>query len=469
VSPTILVISDLHLGGEPTTSMCSPRGRARLTAFLRHVACDSARAADIHLVLAGDIVDFLAEDDADGGWSAFSSPQEAVRKFRAIADESAEVWAALREVVGSGAAVTLMLGNHDLELCLPPVRAELLHRLGRGAVQFLYDNEALRIGPVLIEHGNRYDTWNAVSHDSLRRVRSRVSRGEAHERFPVPPGSDLVVRAMNRIKAEYGFVDLLKPEASAALPLLAALDGTLWRRVWPAVYASARAAWRRSSYDRAGRPSDDDLIASPLPGSSVDPADLGDVGGDEVPAYEFPDRDAFVEALTAAKESADDDDRIGHRSRPLGAGLLVRALRRWAARDLVTWDVEAEGLTYRRAAQALADQGAKVVVFGHTHLAKRVALGAGRWYLNSGTWADLMRVPSALLEASSDDEGAELARYLDALRCNDLAALRRTVPTFARVVLDDAGQSVVSADVHFFDDAGPGSPISSAELALRMT
>ena len=69
-----------------------------------------------------------------------------------------------------------MLGNHDIELSLPGTRQLLLDRLGPGRIDFTYDNEALTIGPVLIEHGNRFDAWNAVPHGALRRLRSQLSR-----------------------------------------------------------------------------------------------------------------------------------------------------------------------------------------------------------------------------------------------------------------------------------------------------
>ena len=39
-------------------------------------------------------------------------------------------------------------------------------------------NESYRSGDILIEHGNRYDVWNAIDHDGLRETVSCASRGE---------------------------------------------------------------------------------------------------------------------------------------------------------------------------------------------------------------------------------------------------------------------------------------------------
>src|SRR5439155_24466617 len=84
------------------------------------------------------------------------------------------------------------------------------------------------------EHGNRNDAWNSVNFDGLRRYRSVLSRRQ--ERFPdaefhPPPGSRLVERIMNPIKTDYPFIDLLKPETEAAIPLLLALEPSLARDI----------------------------------------------------------------------------------------------------------------------------------------------------------------------------------------------------------------------------------------------
>jgi hypothetical protein len=103
--------------------------------------------------------------------------------------------------------------------------------MGSGRVEFIYDNQAFGEKPVLIEHGNRYDSWNVIAHDQLREVRSAMSRGEAPPLFESPAGSRLVINIMNKIKAKFTFVDLLKPEDAALLPLRAALNrSSFWRK-----------------------------------------------------------------------------------------------------------------------------------------------------------------------------------------------------------------------------------------------
>ena len=69
--------------------------------------------------------------------------------------------------------LTILLGNHDLELGLPAVQAMLLQALGgrRHRVAWVDDGRAYRLGGVLIEHGNRYDGANLNDWNGLRSLR----------------------------------------------------------------------------------------------------------------------------------------------------------------------------------------------------------------------------------------------------------------------------------------------------------
>ena len=59
---SLFVISDLHLGGDIGFQMCSPHGQSRLAEFIRYIAAQKSDVQDVHLVLNGDVVDFLAFD-----------------------------------------------------------------------------------------------------------------------------------------------------------------------------------------------------------------------------------------------------------------------------------------------------------------------------------------------------------------------------------------------------------------------
>ena len=263
----ILVVSDLHLGGTPGSDsgvgfqMCSTEGQLRLVAFFDWATAQAqAQPQGIDLVIAGDIVDFLAEESDEVSNPLTLDQEQAVRKLDAIFARTPPVWSALGRFLATGAGLVLTIGNHDVELCLPRVRQRLFEKLGPGRIEFLYDNQALNYGPVLIEHGNRYDRWNAVFHEPLRRARSLLSRGLMAPVVPVQPGSKLVVDVINPIKRHLAFVDLLKPERAGVLPLLAFLCPVIWLHSGHAIREVLRAAVRQ--HDQAGEPLDPDRIAN---------------------------------------------------------------------------------------------------------------------------------------------------------------------------------------------------------------
>ena len=454
---SIFVISDLHLGGapaqdgKPSFQMCSPAGQTRLAEFIRYVADQRSPGCDVHLVINGDIVDFLAEKE----FAAFTA-QDAVagKKLSSIFERTDEVWKNLEAFVGAGCRLTLLLGNHDIELSLPTPRRILLERLGPGRIEFIYDNQAFVDGSVLIEHGNRYDSWNVIAHDQLREVRSAMSRGEAPPLFESPAGSRLVINVMNKIKAKFPFVDLLKPEDAGLLPLLAVLD--------PSSFGEAKNAitlWRQQShveFDERGVPIDVQNIAS---GTSNEDEELIDLANTlyteqlgDISVVD--DLKNVFELWQLARSTKDKEAQL----KKLYVALRARAESTWQ-----TFDVNRETQQFIKPAQAAAERGFKVIVFGHTHLVKRVSLGAqSGMYLNSGTWADLMQVPNAVLEGNEAEGKQALVRFVEDLRTNQLEQWRRLVPTFVRIDFD--GASVQSADAYFFDGAGKVERVSDGRL-----
>lgn len=137
------------------------------------------------------------------------------------------LFVALRGLLAAGKRLTILLGNHDIELCLPDVRAALEQELGAGDLHILCDGEALDLGEVLVDHGNLFDPANVVDHERLRVARALYSRGwfdAIRDAFEPPAGSKLVVDVMNPIKTAYGFIDLLKPESEPLLALLLAIE-----------------------------------------------------------------------------------------------------------------------------------------------------------------------------------------------------------------------------------------------------
>jgi hypothetical protein len=138
---------------------------------------------------------------------------------------------------------------------------------------------------------------------------------------------------------------------------------------------------------------------------------------------------------------------------------LRTALRIYAREQQETFAVDVESPRYLRPAEALAKRGFRVVVFGHTHLPKRVPmLGGAALYLNTGTWAELMRIPDEVL---SDKPAGDtvLAEFVEALADNRLEPWRKLVPTFSRIEME--GETLLSADVFVFEEDGRVRPLGS--------
>ena len=437
----VFVISDLHLGGAPAAEgkhgfqMCSTAGRKRLAEFIEYAAAQRSDEQDVTLVIAGDIVDYLAEEE----FAAFTGQDaEAARKLHSVMTRTAEVWESLKAFVASGANLVLMLGNHDIELSLPSPRRLLLNSLGSGRIEFIYDNQAFVDGRLIVEHGNRYDSWNVISHDQLREVRSALSRNEQPPAFESPAGSLMVINIMNGIKAKFPFVDLLKPEDASVLPVLAVLDPSTM-----SVATKAISLWRKQSQVEF----DDNQIP-------VDVQNIADVRGRDEElvslALELYGDPANIGVMDKAKDffelwqlaRAQDKEEQLHK---LYLALHARAQSTWQS-----FDVNRETEQFEKPAKATADRGFDVVVYGHTHLVKRVRLNDhGAVYLNSGTWADLRQVPEAVLRGDEQEGKRQLEVFVDDLTHNRLDTWRKLLPTFVRVNFD--GDAIQGADVYFFD------------------
>jgi len=470
----VFVVSDLHLGGapggpdQPDFQMCAPASRRRLADFFVWAAGHRSADRDVHIVINGDIVDFLAEEDpkAATGFAAFTADEaEARRKLERIFERTHEVWDGLRAARERGARVSLVLGNHDVELTLPACRRALVERLGGGALDLVFNGEALPLGPVLIEHGNRSDAWNQIDHDTLRELCSELSRREQTDRKLQTPGSELVVRVMNELKKDYAFIDLLKPEGGAVLPLLAVLEPGALRQLVEIAALLPKLATRW--IDTVGKPYDRRNIGDWAGG--LEPESGQDMGaaldedlelaralagedGQEVASF-----DKLLVLLAGWREAVEE------RARELLLSRLLRALR-WLNRDDRTFDVGHEHDPYLSAARAAARRGFRCVVFGHTHKVKRVDLGGGATYLNTGTWADLMRLPEKL-HGSEDVARAELTRFLKCLESNDLAEYREQHPTFAQIDHDFADH--VESDVSYFSAPDEVTPVPTGTLERR--
>jgi UDP-2,3-diacylglucosamine pyrophosphatase LpxH len=221
----LFVISDLHLGGDAPAMMSFPQ---ELADFIDGLPGRTRPDEAIELVIAGDVIDFLAIE-LDGQTDAWTSePARAVAKLRkAIGGPEAVVYEALAKHIAAGHGLTILVGNHDLELALPDIQSALCEALKcrPGAIHFVDDGRAWRLGGALVEHGNRYDDANLNDWNSLREIAASQSRGEAPLSELEPSfGSQLVHKVVHKYKQSFEFIDTLQPQGVLVAYLMAALE-----------------------------------------------------------------------------------------------------------------------------------------------------------------------------------------------------------------------------------------------------
>ncbi|HTV23090.1 MAG TPA: metallophosphoesterase, partial [Polyangiaceae bacterium] len=419
------VVSDLHLGGGRGAQIFD-QGK-ELAALIQLLAGKPASASEpLALVLNGDVVDFLAGDDA-----LDFDPDHAVAKLdRIIADPSFNpVFRALSAFVGKpNHRLVIAIGNHDVELALPPVRWRLLQHLcrspdtpgapaesdgvdelRRGRIELALDGTgwSANVGKtrVLVVHGNEVDDWNIVDHSTLREVSEAMLAGAPYPKWRGNAGSRLVVDIMNGVKKKWPVVDLLKPEGKGLVAVLTALDPSQLarlREIGPTLVRYAGTSVGRffgllgEEEGEAASAEQRDAVVTYLLGGTP-----GAAAGVPAPRNLLSDAEA---QLARGVSPLDVAEANAAGARQLGAGGMIADLvrRRSPEENLrealakwLRWDVSfAPGThddTFAELDRSLnPDIG--VVIAGHTHLERAITRSGGGVYFNSGTWARLIRL-----------------------------------------------------------------------------
>jgi UDP-2,3-diacylglucosamine pyrophosphatase LpxH len=476
----VYLISDLHLGGaQPATADPNDRGfricthGQELATFVDALA---AKPPSVELIVNGDMVDFLAEDDGGAGWLAFTASQaDAVRKLDSIVSRDQALFDAFGRFLARGHRLVLLIGNHDVELALPAVRKRLGEHLGltgQHDFEFIYDGEGYQIGRALIEHGNRYDAFNVVDYDGLRRLRSLLSRNQAvpaDYNFGAPAGSHIVAEVMNPIKAQYRIIDLLKPENEGMIPVLMAIEPG-YRKVLTRMAALGLQARKHKLAAPAlpsfagdisasgGNAFADDSFASDISSRSAAPDPLETIMRERLGAQASQVLAAGSSAATGFAEDVSARETI---DRSLGIARLLLSNSHDAIQSRMpallaavrsvqcdtTFARDAECFSeYLGAAKDLAAGGFDYVIFGHTHAARDVALPGGARYLNLGTWADLILFPSHILTGPEAVAIEGLTAFVQDMAAGKLSGWTSFMPTYAKLVVGGDG-NVQSAEL----------------------
>jgi Calcineurin-like phosphoesterase len=458
-------VSDLHMGGDVHAADPSPqifKSGPELAGLIGHLKTKPGKVA---LVINGDMVDFLAEPGA----TAFD-PEGAVEKLTRIAKDPAfaPVWLALTDFVSAeGRHLIITLGNHDLELSLPWVREHLLDLLAgnddaaRGRILLAFDGAGFlcRVGnaTVLCVHGNEVDTWNVTDHEALRRAGRDMQQGHSIDPWIPNAGALLVIDVMNGIKKGYPFVDLLKPEIEAVIPVLKALAPDKIRQ-----FGSALQVFKRLAWDKVRR------LTKFL--GAEDQAQLA-TAADAITSRRPPmNRDALLaKAESRLAHNVEPVSLVPEEERVQQLGRLeavatwafggeLREILRARLSDLIAdrsfqWTQEDD--TFRKLDEKVAPN-VDFILAGHTHLERAIPRrGRTGFYFNSGTWVRLIQLkPEVIADQTEFNKvyGALSAGTMEALdQFPDLVLHLRTV---VAVRTDPADPTGTRGELLHWDKAG---------------
>lgn len=412
------VISDLHMGGRPGFQILRETGR--LAAFVDHLR-QLPLDRNVALVLNGDVFDTLAEEG-----DAYIAVETAVSTVTRIMDDPAfnPVWVAFAAFVQTPKrTLVFVIGNHDIEVALPPVQRLIRERLTGGALDALGRLEFSTMGAgytatvagakVYCTHGNEVDIWNYNRYEDLSRVARHLNAGQPwpKDQWNANAGTRMVKDVMNKVKHQFAWIDLLKPETKAALSTLLVLapeyakEIRLLTSVLPALAVGKLQVKGRLAIDLNQLPETGVPIRSgPLSLEQMLGPNLSRRASSNGQDMLLQAERNFQQPRTGATPSGTLGliDGVKDQLDKLFQGLsktelLRRALADWMAKD-ASFDIHDQDETCKDVLDVVG-QDVSFIVTGHTHLARAVTLVPGsRFYLNCGTWIRLMRLSSNMLK-----------------------------------------------------------------------
>lgn len=398
----LIVLSDLHLAAERDTgSFQSDRQLAECLHWILSETQDSVT------VLAGDSFDFLVAEHciSSNGFERFSC------QTRQIIEHHPEVFDGLAKLVHSPRhQLVIMGGDHDSELVFPNVQETLERRLGIGllspAIRWLVQEEAFRVkvgsAITVVEHGHALDPWNRIDYASLHEVLSLCTRNLFDiDNYKQSPGSRLNTTVIRALRSRYEWINCLKPYDELVLPLL-----------WSVVDSEGQQEpIRRLAEEYL---SNKEFALNKKRSNSHNQAVQyrGEKEAEQLPTDEIFER--WNRAIHRGPEDSENNDN------PNDA--LLGETRLLSGRDPF-FDVDQTDDSTKYL-QPIFENGAHLVIHGHTHSAKALAEEGGI-YINAGAWTQMLGLPA------SSEPNSVWRQFLNRLRTNEVETFCR--PTFAHI------------------------------------
>jgi UDP-2,3-diacylglucosamine pyrophosphatase LpxH len=387
-----IIVSDLHLGAgfaEEGNALEDFTQDAEFVQLLKEVREESdADCMECELILDGDIMEFLQVPSLDefGPTKAYpcedyrsSSEEDSLKKVKLIIAGHPVFFAALRDFLNSAhplRQVTIIKGNHDVNLHWMAVQdriREAVAATGERRPLLTFEERCISREGIYVEHGNQYA-------EKVNRFHNfEEPYDPAHEdQLVLVPGSRFVIDFFNDVERRRYWIDGVKP-----------ITSLIW---YGFAFDFAFALKALFGFLRAALP----LFLGSLPLKETPGPSRADKPGRALQDL----RD--VQDLGIRKASA------------------VTLARREVAKI--------RSALYQAAEAKSQEEGARVVVFGHTHVALSEPLETGGLYINTGTWVWLR-------DFSDEDESTWKELFEHPERFTEDRRL-----TYARIDYDEEGQ-----------------------------
>jgi UDP-2,3-diacylglucosamine pyrophosphatase LpxH len=227
---TVYLISDLHLGpgrdaatGEWNVLEDFEFDEA-LSAFLEHIS--AAHHEPVELIIAGDFIDYpqiLPDLSLTSPSNVLgTTEEESVERTRVVLGQRPDVanghpavFKALRQFMTNGHSVTIMAGNHDIDLLWPEVWRLIFDAIyppgAAGELRrepFSRTYGAAERGRIYVEHGHERDIQNCFG--------DQMTQPFAYDRQGVKRlkrcwGTLFVDKVYNQLERDRWFIDNVKP------------------------------------------------------------------------------------------------------------------------------------------------------------------------------------------------------------------------------------------------------------------
>ncbi len=379
------VLSDLHLGARPEEGIYLEEFAIdkKLARFLQQIRQESDHdQREIELIINGDFFDFLHVPAVESYNPTTSYPSElyldssepaSIKRLDLIVASHPVIFDALSDFMRVEAPqrrITIIKGNHDVNLYWSGVKARLREVLGASGARsslLLFAEEFVSREKIYVEHGHQRAEKMNNYHDFLD-PRQPTDLSQLY----YPAGPRFVIDIFNSLGREYWFFNYIKP-----------VTALVWYALAHDFDFAARVLARFIRYTPALVLSD---FAQDDPSLTwADNPWLEDLENDETRrslAHRYAaDPDFRREFHRQIQTYLNDASAIGCDAFPPTIEITSDPLESGRAEQR-----QQQAALHRAAEEIARQQGARVVLFGHTHCPTQEILETGGVYLNTGCW-----------------------------------------------------------------------------------